>query len=154
MDALEQATAFHDEISRIDGLESITRVGQHTATDGRLFFYASLEEAAGERVRTATVNADAELLELQQFPVVDECLSCGNVSDEPVAVCPNCHFREVDACPSCQRDVPREAYTVVAGDVFACPRCQAQVRMRFAEPLWLANGNYNEPVVRLTLARA
>jgi hypothetical protein len=151
--ALIAAAKYRNAVTLIDGLKSMTNAGQHTAADGRLFFYVTLETGAYKPLVDATGLAGAYIDELQSIPSIDECLNCGNVADAPVAVCPNCHFREIAPCPFCGTDVAREAYVGSGNDLFACPACAKKVRLIFADPVWNAQGKYNEPVVLVRKAQ-
>jgi hypothetical protein len=95
------------------------------------------EYAHGDRA-TATVVLDA---------AGTECVNCGNITPELATVCPNCQFRDIDACPYCNNEIPRLAYTAVAGDILQCPNCHHRVRFRFIDPLFDADGHYNQPLV-------
>jgi hypothetical protein len=145
--ALVSAARYESELRATPSVHSTTRAGQHTAADARLFFYAEVDADALAAIVAAATAAGSEVEELPSRPDLDECLNCGNVPDKPVAVCPNCHFREIAACPSCGRDIARQDYVDVAGDLFSCPECNASVRLVYAEPLWNAAGTYSEPVV-------
>ncbi len=146
-DALMSAVLYEQTLLDAPGVQSITRAGQHTAADGRLFFYVSVDDDAKGALVEAATDVGAAIAELPLLPKVDECLNCGNVADKPVAVCPNCNFREISPCPSCKTDVARQDYVDVPGDLFACPFCRAHVRLRYADPIWDKEGKYNEPVV-------
>ena len=89
-------------------------------------------------------------LDLQEVsePVGQACQNCGNVVGATLpTVCPNCHFRDVSACPVCHHEVPRQNYSRMGGDLFRCPRCRNRVRLRFNEPMFLSDGTYNQPLV-------
>lgn len=80
--------------------------------------------------------------------VGEECLNCGNIAGAVLpTVCPNCHFRDISACPVCLEEVPRATYTQLRGDLFRCPRCHNRVRLRFNEPMFIGDGRYNQPLV-------
>jgi len=81
-----------------------------------------------------------------------ECLNCGNITPELVTVCPTCEFRDIDRCPYCNNEIARLAYTPVSGDLFTCPMCHHRVRLQFSDPLFDANGHYNQPLVRVSPA--
>jgi len=81
-------------------------------------------------------------------PVGQACENCGNVVGAVLpTVCPNCHFRDISACAACHSEVPRQSYLQIAGDLFRCPECKNQVRLRFIEPMFLQDGTYNQPLV-------
>jgi hypothetical protein len=83
-----------------------------------------------------------------------ECLSCGNISPELVTVCPTCGFRDVSPCPYCNSEIPRLEYLSIAGELFKCPKCAHRVRLQVADPLFDAQGHYNQPLVRVVPAEA
>jgi hypothetical protein len=83
-----------------------------------------------------------------------ECLNCGKILLEPVAVCPNCEFRDIEPCPYCDESIPRLEYLSIKGDVFKCPNCHHRVRFRFNDPLFDVGGHVNEPVVLVSRAEA
>jgi hypothetical protein len=81
-------------------------------------------------------------------PAGEPCVRCGYVAGGSApAVCPNCGLRDIDPCPNCNTPVSRADYKPVAGDLFRCPACDAQVRLRFNDPLLNRDGEYNEPIV-------
>jgi hypothetical protein len=147
--ALASATKFEVALAGTKGVLSRSRAGEHTAEGGRLFFYVTLDDDAQQAVGDEAANIGAQVEELGAIPKVDECLNCGNVADKPLAVCPNCHFREIAACPHCGTDVPRVTYVEAAGDLFSCPACNTHVRLVYADPLWNQDGKYSEPPVRV-----
>ena len=90
----------------------------------------------------------------------EACANCGNVAGEVLpAVCPNCGFQDISPCPVCHRSNPRSLYERVSGKLFRCPTALDGVRHRvklgFNEPLFNADGSYNQPlvVVQETLPR-
>lgn len=86
-------------------------------------------------------------------PAGEPCLNCGHIAG-PVTppVCPNCDFREISPCPQCHQDSARQEYSPVTGDLFRCPRCKTYVRLCFNDPLTLADGSYNQPVIVVEVA--
>jgi predicted RNA-binding Zn-ribbon protein involved in translation (DUF1610 family) len=61
----------------------------------------------------------------------ERCLNCGYSSGAALpAVCPKCNYRDIDPCPSCEEDIPRENYNRLSGDLFRCPNCGQRVRFR------------------------
>jgi len=81
-------------------------------------------------------------------PAGEPCLNCGYVGGAITpTVCPNCHFRDIAACPHCEEEVARQEYEPVAGELFRCPRCRTYVRLQFNDPLIRSDGSYNQPVV-------
>jgi len=81
-------------------------------------------------------------------------IHCRNISAETVTVCPTCDFRDIEACPYCNNEVARLAYTPVSGDPFTCPVCHRRVRLQFSDPIYDANGHYNQPLVHVVPAEA
>jgi hypothetical protein len=93
---------------------------------------------------------DADRVEVREIcePVGPACQNCGNVVGAVLlTVCPNCHFRDISACPVCHHEVPRQSYTRIRDDLFRCPQCHNQVRFRFNEPMFVDDGTYNPPLV-------
>jgi hypothetical protein len=85
----------------------------------------------------------------------EECVNCGNVAG-PIrpTVCPNCGFRDISPCPICRTEVPRQSYTRISGDLYRCPQCKNRVRLRFNSPMFLPDGDYNQPLVVVEEATA
>lgn len=145
--ALVTAARYEVTLAETPGVLLRTRAGQHTAEGGRLFFYVTIEDGVQQAVVQAATDLGAEVEELEAIPRIDECLNCGNVADKHLAVCPNCHFREIASCPHCGTDVARVAYAEIGTDLFACPVCNTHVRLVYADPLWDEQGKYSEPPV-------
>lgn len=93
-------------------------------------------------------------VEVVQEGAGTECVNCGHIAHEPLTICPNCQFRDIDRCPYCENEVARLAYLSLGGDVFQCPRCRHRVRFQFNEPLIDADGHYNQPLVRVVPTEA
>jgi hypothetical protein len=100
-----------------------------------------------QRVLREFGYADRASLEIMQEGNGTECLNCGNISPDLVTVCPNCQFRDIDKCPYCLHEVARLSYITICGDVFKCPNCHRRVRFQFHDPLFDANGQYNQPLI-------
>ena len=76
------------------------------------------------------------------------CLNCGNTADEPVTVCPLCHFREIAACPYCGGEVHRTAYlSTKEVNLCRCPKCSKYVRLGLADPTFNEKGDYRQPAI-------
>ena len=76
-----------------------------------------------------------------------ECVNCGNVAGEvQPPVCPNCGFRDISPCPNCHRPISRTEY-IQLDKIFRCPACNTRVRLHFNDPLFVADGEYNQPLV-------
>lgn len=87
--------------------------------------------------------------------VGEECQNCGNIAGPVLpTVCPTCHHRDIDPCPKCGEEVPRQEYEKVSGDLFKCPRCGGRVRLHINPDLWRADRTLNEPVVVVENAEA
>ena len=81
-------------------------------------------------------------------PLGQACQNCGNIAGPVLpTVCPNCGFRDISPCPICHREVSRQLYTRIAGDLFRCPQCRNQVRLRFNDPMFISEGSYNQSLV-------
>ena len=78
----------------------------------------------------------------------EQCLNCGT-THKPVAppICDNCGFREITACANCHHEISRSEYIRVSGNLYRCPNCAARVRLTFADPLTMPNGNPSEPSI-------
>ena len=87
---------------------------------------------------------------------VDEaCQNCGKADGKVLpTVCRFCGHRDIDACPYCREEVPRQVYRQVSGDLFTCPRCNRPVRLLLNPDLVRADGSLNEPVVMVEKAEA
>jgi hypothetical protein len=131
--------------------------GEYVRNDGDLYIDVPASPCFLDEKKLVEVAGDATTVSLEEVTahsVVDECLNCGNVPEAPFAVCMNCGFREISACPNCGTDVPRSQYVAMGGNLFQCPipTCQARVRLAFNEPLWRDDGHYNEPTIIVTIA--
>jgi hypothetical protein len=73
------------------------------------------------------------------------CSRCGYLAGY-LTVCPNCQQRDISPCPHCRREVARERYEPVSGDLFVCPECRRRVRLQLTD-LDTSDGAVNEPVV-------
>lgn len=123
--------------------------GTHRDEQERAYFEFSTRDpdTINRVLRESGYNGQVEVCEARDA-LGQPCQNCGNVAGTFLpTICPNCHFRDVSPCPFCHTEVPRESYTRISGDVFRCPRCRNQVRMRFNEPMFLDDGVYNQPLV-------
>lgn len=123
--------------------------GTHRDEQERAFFEFSTRYPDEVR-RVLREYGHDECVEIQEVrgPVGQACQNCGNVVGPVLpTVCPNCHFRDISACPVCLHEVPRQSYTGMGGNLFRCPHCRSRVRLRFNEPMFLADGTYNQPLV-------
>lgn len=145
-DSLRSAYALSARLQDDQRLVGLTRPGEHTDTRNRLFFYADLTDD-GESLVEELRNGGNEVERIAVRPQVDECINCGNVAETPTAVCPNCDFREIAACPHCNVSVPRQRYVDIAEHLFTCPRCGTRVRLEYNEPVWDEHGYYRQPVI-------
>ena len=123
--------------------------GTHRDEEGHAYFEFSTEFP--EEVRRVIDQYNyANRIELSEAQVIpgDECASCGNVAGPVLpAICPSCGFQDISPCPVCEASVPRQSYARISGDLFRCPHCCNQVRLRFNNPMFLADGSYNQPLV-------
>jgi len=92
-------------------------------------------------------GADVELTETNE-PLGEACQNCGNIAG-PLAltVCPNCGFRDISPCPVCAQEIPRQQYAALGGNRFRCPHCRHKVHFRFNSPMFLADGDFNQPLI-------
>lgn len=123
--------------------------GTHRDERERAYFEFSTRYP-GEVTRVLDEYGHADRVEVREVSesIGQACQNCGNVVGAVLpTVCPNCQFRDISACPVCNHEVPRQNYTRIGGDLFRCPHCQGQVRLRFNEPMFLGDGTYNQPLV-------
>lgn len=103
-----------------------------------------------EVIRVLREHRHADCVEVREVhdPVGEACQNCGNVAGPVLpTVCPNCHFRDISACPVCDQEVPRQTYKRLEGNLFRCAHCRSRVRLRFNEPMFIGDGTYNQPLV-------
>ncbi len=102
---------------------------QGTHRDERGWAYFEFSTGSPEEVvRVLREHGHADSVEVQEArePVGQACQNCGNVAGPVLpTVCPNCGFRDVSPCPVCHNEV----------------------RFRFNEAMFLAEGDYNPPLV-------
>ena len=130
--------------------------GTHRDQDGRAYFEFATE-LPKEVHRVIEEYKYADMVELSEKPTLpgEECANCGNVAGpERPTVCPNCQFRDITPCPLCSEEVSRQLYIPISGDLFRCPHCKKQVRLRYNNPMFLPDGNYNQPLVVVEEAMA
>lgn len=130
--------------------------GTHRDEGGRAFFEFSTQDPEEvRRVLQECGYADRVELAEARGPLGEACQSCGNIPGPVLpTVCPNCGFRDVSPCPVCAREIPRQKYAPLGGDLFRCPNCRSQVRFRFNSPMFLPDGSYNPPLVVVEEAAA
>lgn len=123
--------------------------GTHRDERGRAYFEFSTDLPEEVR-RVLTTNHHIDQVDISESQEIasEACQNCGNIAGAILpAVCPNCKFRDISPCPTCEHDVPRQSYIRQTGNLFVCPQCHGRVRMRFNEPMFLEDGRYNEPLV-------
>jgi hypothetical protein len=87
-------------------------------------------------------------MEIVKEDVGPACANCGNVAGPILpSVCPTCHFQDISPCPYCKHEAARQSYLPVSGDLFKCPLCGRRVRLHSHDPLFNAEGYFNEPLV-------
>lgn len=123
--------------------------GTHRDTDRNAYFEFTTEMVDVVRRVIEERGHDSRVtLEAVQDEAGEACQNCGNVAGPVLpTVCPSCGHRDIDPCPSCREEVPRQEYEVIAGDLFRCPRCRHRVRFHLNPDLWRSDGTLNEPVV-------
>lgn len=91
---------------------------------------------------------DSVTKEIIQEEAGEACQNCGNIAGPILpTICPNCRHRDIDSCPNCRVEVPRQEYEKVFGDIFRCPKCKHRVQLQINPELWKSDGTLNEPVV-------
>ncbi|MDQ2730107.1 MAG: hypothetical protein M3Y56_00485 [Armatimonadota bacterium] len=128
--------------------------GTHRDMDGRAYFEVSgvelgtvreLLDQKGYSDRVEVVETCASLGQ--------PCLKCGNIAGPALpTVCPNCQFRNISPCPACRNENPRETYTTLGGNLFRCPTCHNVVHLHYNNPMFVDDGDYNQPLVLIDLA--
>jgi hypothetical protein len=124
------------------------RYGTHRDSEKRPYFELITDKYDEvKRVLAEHGHSDRVLLTEVVEERGPECLNCGNVAGTVFpAVCPNCGMREISACPFCQKDVPRQLYRKVSGDLYVCPECECRVRMQTNPEPFRGDGTYNPPL--------
>jgi uncharacterized CHY-type Zn-finger protein len=115
----------------------------------RAFFEFATEEVGEiDRALKELGHENRVIVENRGPATFNRCVQCGfDSGSHDVAVCPQCHFRDIEPCPVCKQEIGRQTYRSVEGDVFECPNCGSRVRFSFNEPLLKKDGAYNEPLV-------
>ena len=123
--------------------------GTHRDENGRAYFeFATAHPDEVRRVMEQYKYTDQVVLAETSALAGDECANCGNIAGPvPPTVCPNCQFRDISPCPICRKEVSRQSYSRVSGDLFQCPNCRERVRLRFNNPIILPDGSFNQPLV-------
>lgn len=123
--------------------------GTHRDEDGRAYFEFATE--VPDQIRRVIEQYHCtDQVELTESPALpgEECANCGNVAGPALpTVCPSCEFRDISPCPMCGEEISRQSYTRITGDLFRCPHCKNPVRLRFNSPMFLLDGDYNQPLV-------
>jgi len=85
----------------------------------------------------------------------DVGLVCANCSYPSgfITRCERCGYRDIDPCPICKKEVPREHYEPISGNLFRCPACNGSVRLDFNPVLIRTGGRLNEPAVEVRAAQ-
>lgn len=123
--------------------------GIHRDVERRAYFeFATTSPEEIQRVLQEQGFWDRVELTESQEAIGEECQNCGNVAGPVLpTVCPNCLFRDISPCPSCGQEIPRKKYLALGSDLYRCPHCHTRVGMRFNDPMFLPNGDYNQPLV-------
>ena len=123
--------------------------GTHRDESGRAYFEFATD-FIDEVKRVAQQFGHESLVVISDAPEPkgEACANCGNITGDVIpTVCPTCKFRDISPCPHCNTEVSRQSYVQDAGDVFKCPVCRNRVSLRFNDPLFKADGTYNQPLV-------
>jgi DNA-directed RNA polymerase subunit RPC12/RpoP len=123
--------------------------GIHRDEQKRAYFEFATD-AAEEVCRVLREHLFSDRFELTETnePLGEACQNCGNIAGPVLpTVCPNCSFRDISPCPSCGREIPRQKYISLGEGRYRCPNCGTLVRMRFSEPMFGPDGDYNQPLV-------
>jgi len=130
--------------------------GVHRDEAGRVYLeFATDSPTRVQQVLEQYDYGDKVTLAESTSSLGDECVNCGNVSGPILlTVCPNCQFRDITPCPICGQEISRPNYVRISADLFRCPNCDNQVRLRFNSPMVLLDGSYNPPLVVVQEVRA
>jgi len=105
------------------------------------------EDDPEEWLKTQPVVAFTPL-SIAKEEVGEECQNCGNIAGPILPTkCPNCGHRDINACPRCDKEVSRQNYVVISGDLFECPQCHGRVRLHINTDLVKFDHTLNQPVV-------
>ena len=80
---------------------------------GRNAYFEFATEMPDEvaRVLREYGHNDRVTLSSVQVPAGEACQNCGNIAGPVLpTVCPTCHHRDIDPCPNCDEEVPRQEY--------------------------------------------
>jgi hypothetical protein len=123
--------------------------GIHRDEAGQVYFEFATEspEEVQKVIDQSPIKEQAELTESPSLPG-NECMKCGNVAG-PInpAVCTSCGFRDIAPCPVCGKEVPRESYLQIVGNLRRCPNCKSRVRFHHNTPIAFPNGDWNQPLI-------
>jgi hypothetical protein len=128
--------------------------GTHRDKDRNAYFeFATNYPDEVNRVLREYGYTDRAKMHIAEGEVGPECADCGNIAGPVLpTVCPTCGFRDISRCPYCNQEVARQSYLPVAGDLFKCPQCGHRVRLHIHDPLFNAEGYYNQPLIVVTKA--
>ncbi len=123
--------------------------GTHRDKEGRAYFeFSTRYPEEVHRVLQKYYYADKVEVTESREVLGEACQNCGNIAGPVLpTVCPNCSFRDISPCPSCGREIPRQKYVSLGEGHYRCPECGTLVRMRFSEPMFGPEGEYNQPLV-------
>ncbi|HVA47793.1 MAG TPA: hypothetical protein VNH11_15600 [Pirellulales bacterium] len=134
---------------RIDEESEPRRTRPHGANrhaDREVYFDVGTESIE-ELDRALRDLGHAERVKIAVVEEGEACQNCGRIQTVLPTICPSCGHRDIDPCPHCGDEVPRQEYEKISGDLFRCPRCGSQVRLQLNPDLLNANLSLNEPVV-------
>ncbi len=125
--------------------------GTHRDDDRNAYFEFRTEFLDDvKRVLGEYGHTDRVVISEQEDPG-EPCQNCGNIAGPVLpTVCPTCNHRDISPCPNCGKQVPRQEYEIVSGDLFRCPHCCHRIRLQINPDIWRSDGTLNEPVVTTT----
>ena len=142
---IEQAPVWIDAEHPLEGI--------HRDTEDHSYFEFAAEnrEVINSVLEYLDFTDSIELTETKDL-LGAPCEWCGNIAG-PVQppVCPNCGFKDIAPCPVCGELHPRQNFEKIGGNLFYCPSrrngARHRVRLCFNDPMLLADGSLNEPLV-------
>ncbi|MGH7134612.1 MAG: hypothetical protein ACREHD_02670 [Pirellulales bacterium] len=114
----------------------------------RLVYFEVATDMLEEVKRVLRDYGHAQRVNVTEVEEGEACQNCGKIAGRVFpTICPACGHRDIDPCPRCGEEVPRQEYQSINGDLFQCPRCGGHVRLQLNPHLLNANLTLKQPVV-------
>ncbi len=120
--------------------------GTHRDSDKNAYFELVTDMVPEvERVIEKQNISDRAIISIIEENLGEPCQNCGNIVGPVLpTICPTCNHRDIEPCPACCKEVPRQNYDKISGNLF---RCHERVRLNLNPDLWKADRTLNEPIV-------